>query len=96
MAALARVYFPLVKKSSAFYTCCVIVTFEPSARRYFSRIKVLFEARATKERVLHLRECSELIAIYFHFFKIFNIQIGEMAFCKSDFIIIKLNYFQNT
>jgi hypothetical protein len=37
----------------------------------------------------------ELIAIYFHSFEIFNIQIGEMAFCKPDFIIIKSNYFQN-
>jgi hypothetical protein len=36
----------------------------------------------------------KLIAIYFHFFEIFNIQIGEMAFCKPDFII-KSNYFQN-
>jgi hypothetical protein len=37
----------------------------------------------------------ELIAIYFHSFEIFNIQIGEMTFCKPDFIIIKSNYFQN-
>jgi hypothetical protein len=37
----------------------------------------------------------ELIAIYFHSFEIFIIQIGEMAFCKPDFIIIKSNYFQN-
>jgi hypothetical protein len=37
----------------------------------------------------------ELIAIYFHSFEIFNIQIGEMTFCKPDFIIIKPNYFQN-
>jgi hypothetical protein len=37
----------------------------------------------------------ELIATYFHSFEIFNIQIGEMAFCKSEFII-KSNYFQNT
>jgi hypothetical protein len=37
----------------------------------------------------------ELIAIYFHSFEIFNIQIGEMTFCKRDFIIIKSNYFQN-
>jgi hypothetical protein len=37
----------------------------------------------------------ELIAIYFHSFEIFNIKIGEMRFCKPDFIIIKLNYFQN-
>jgi hypothetical protein len=35
----------------------------------------------------------ELIAIYFHSFE--NIQIGEMTFCKPDFIIIKSNYFQN-
>jgi hypothetical protein len=26
----------------------------------------------------------ELIAIYFHSFEIFNIQIGEMTFCKAD------------
>jgi hypothetical protein len=37
----------------------------------------------------------QLIAIYFHSFEIFNIQIGEMTFCKPDFIIIKSNYFQN-
>jgi hypothetical protein len=36
----------------------------------------------------------ELIAIYFHSFEIFNIQIGEMTFCKPDFIIMKSNYFQ--
>jgi hypothetical protein len=37
----------------------------------------------------------ELIAIYFHSFEIFNRQVGEMTFCKADFIIIKSNYFQN-
>jgi hypothetical protein len=37
----------------------------------------------------------ELIAIYFHSFEIFNIQIVEMAFCKPGFIIIKSYYFQN-
>jgi hypothetical protein len=37
----------------------------------------------------------ELIAIYFHSSDIFNIQIGEMTFCKTDFIIMKSNYFQN-
>jgi hypothetical protein len=37
----------------------------------------------------------ELIAIYFHFFEILNIQIGKMTFCKPDLIIIKSNYFQN-
>jgi hypothetical protein len=36
----------------------------------------------------------ELIAIYSHSFEIFIIQIGEMAFCKPEFIIIKSNYFQ--
>jgi hypothetical protein len=29
----------------------------------------------------------ELIAIYFHSFEIFNIQIGEMTFCKPDNIL---------
>jgi hypothetical protein len=37
----------------------------------------------------------ELIAIYFHSFEIFIIQIGEMTFCKTELIIIKSNYFQN-
>jgi hypothetical protein len=37
----------------------------------------------------------ELIALYFHSFEIFIIQIGGMAFCKPEFIIIKSNYFQN-
>jgi hypothetical protein len=35
-----------------------IVIYEPSARKHFSRMRALFEARATKERVLHLRECA--------------------------------------
>jgi hypothetical protein len=84
-------------------------------------MSALFEARATKERVLHLRECAdvfshrssynifcripfvnrmalvhalakmsiELIVIYFHSFEIFIIQIGEVAFYKPDYIIIK-------
>jgi hypothetical protein len=37
----------------------------------------------------------ELIAICFHSFEIFIIQIGEMTFCKPKFIIVKSNYFQN-
>jgi hypothetical protein len=41
------------------------------------------------------RMSIELIAIYFHSFEIFNIQIGDEAFCQPDFIIIKSNYFQN-
>jgi hypothetical protein len=32
----------------------------------------------------------ELIAIYFHSFEIFNIQIGEMAFYKTDYYQVKL------
>jgi hypothetical protein len=83
--------------------------------------RALFEARATKERVLPLCECAEypeyflkrtlclicripfvnrwrlsipkcqieLTAIYFQSFEMFIIQIGQMAFCKSEFIIIK-------
>jgi hypothetical protein len=38
-----------------------IVIYETSARRYFSRMGAQFEARATKERVLHLRECAEYV-----------------------------------
>jgi hypothetical protein len=30
-----------------------------SARRHVSRMSALFEGRATKKRVLHLRECAE-------------------------------------
>jgi hypothetical protein len=37
----------------------------------------------------------ELTVIYFHSFEIFNMQSGEMAFCKPDFIIIKSNDYQN-
>jgi hypothetical protein len=37
----------------------------------------------------------DFITIYFHFSEIFNIKVGEMAFCKPDFIIINWNYFQN-
>jgi hypothetical protein len=36
----------------------VQVIYEPSARRHFS---ALFEAPATKERVLHLREFAEYV-----------------------------------
>jgi hypothetical protein len=35
----------------------------------------------------------ELIATYFHSFEIFNMQIGEIAFCKPDLHIINSNYF---
>jgi hypothetical protein len=36
----------------------------------------------------------KLIVIYFHSSEFFNIQIGEMTFCKPDFITIKSNHFQ--
>jgi hypothetical protein len=87
-----------------------LVIYEMSARRYFLRMSALFEARATKGRVLHLREnvpntssqslvkvSIELIAIaiYFHSFKILIIQNGDLAFCTTEFIIINSNYFQN-
>jgi hypothetical protein len=52
-------------------------------------MSALFEARAIQERVLHLRECGKYV------FPHRSLEIGEMAFCKSDFIIIKSNYFQN-
>jgi hypothetical protein len=45
--------------------------------------------------LVHAKVSIELIPIYFHFFEIFNIQIGEIVFCKPDFIIIKSNYFGN-
>jgi hypothetical protein len=35
-----------------------IVIYEISTRRHFSRMSALFEARATKRRVLHLGECA--------------------------------------
>jgi hypothetical protein len=37
----------------------------------------------------------ELILFYFQSFEIFIIQIGEMAFYKPNFMIIKSNYFQS-
>jgi hypothetical protein len=42
-----------------FFSVQLIVINEPSARRHFSGMSALFEARATKVRVLHLRECAE-------------------------------------
>jgi hypothetical protein len=40
--------------------------------------------------VLALAKVSiKLIVIYFHSFEIFIIQIGEVAFYKPDYIIIK-------
>jgi hypothetical protein len=47
------------------------VIYEPSARRHFSRISALFEARATKERVLHLLECAEYVFVHRGLYNIF-------------------------
>jgi hypothetical protein len=44
----------------------VIVIYEPSARRHFSHMSALFEAQATKERVLHLRECADYVYTCFN------------------------------
>jgi hypothetical protein len=41
-----------------------IVIYEMSAGRHLSRMGALFETRATKERVLHLRECAEYVFLH--------------------------------
>jgi hypothetical protein len=38
--------------------------FLTDVRKHFSRMSALSEARATKERVLHLRECDEYIFLH--------------------------------
>jgi hypothetical protein len=43
-----------------------VVIYEPSARRHFSHMSALFEAQATKERVLHLRECADYVYTCFN------------------------------
>jgi hypothetical protein len=48
-----------------------IVIYEPSTRRHFSRMSALFEARAMKERVLHLRECAEYVFAHRSLYNIF-------------------------
>jgi hypothetical protein len=48
-----------------------IVIYEPSARRHFSHMSALFEAQATKERVLHLRECAEYVFAHRGLYNIF-------------------------
>jgi hypothetical protein len=40
-----------------------------SARRRFSRMSALFETRATKERVLHLRGCAKYVEVRTIFFQ---------------------------
>jgi hypothetical protein len=48
-----------------------IVIYEPSARRHFSHMSALFEAQATKERVLHLRERAEYVFAHRGLYNIF-------------------------
>jgi hypothetical protein len=40
-----------------------IVIYEPSARRHFSYMSALFEAQATKKRVVHLRESTKYLRL---------------------------------
>jgi hypothetical protein len=47
-----------------------------SARRHFSRMSPLFEARATKERVFHLCECAKYVFSYYTIFFETNIMSG--------------------
>jgi hypothetical protein len=54
-----------------FRNCPKIVIYEPSARRHFSHMSALFEAQATKERVLHLRECAEYVFAHRGLYNIF-------------------------
>jgi hypothetical protein len=49
----------IVEKVQCVVRRAKIVIYEPSARRHFSRMSALFEARAAKEPVRHLRECAE-------------------------------------
>jgi hypothetical protein len=53
--------FKPVKRQRCKNVTLSIVIYKMSARRHFSRMNALFEARATKERVLHLRECAEYV-----------------------------------
>jgi hypothetical protein len=70
-----------------------------SARKHFSGMSALFEARATKERVFIYSSVHRSLYNFFETNIMSDlsciIQIEEMAFCKPDFIIIKSNYFQN-
>jgi hypothetical protein len=52
-----------------------IVIYEMSARRHFSHMSALFEARATKERVLHLRECAEYVFSHRSSYNLFETNI---------------------
>jgi hypothetical protein len=63
---------------------------------YFLKKTLCLICRIPLSRLsMRLPVSIELIAIYFHSFEIFIIQIGEIAFCKPQFIVIKSNYFQN-
>jgi hypothetical protein len=58
-------------------------------------MSALFEARAAKERVIHL---SEYVPNTFSRIEVPTIFLSYTlceSFCKPEFIIIKSNYFQN-
>jgi hypothetical protein len=54
-------------------------------------IQYFFETNITSDLPIVNRINIDLCSL----FRIFKIEMGEMAFCTSDFIIIKSNYFQN-
>jgi hypothetical protein len=86
--------------SASFARMCRIRLLASKFVQYFLKrtlcliCRVSFVSRMTLIHAL-VKVSIELTAVYFHSFEIFIIQIGEMAFCKLEFIIIKSNYFQN-
>jgi hypothetical protein len=75
----------------------IIVIYETSARRHFSRLlHYLRHERRRSECFVcaNVPNTSSRIKVRTIFFET-NIQVAEMAFCKADFIIIKSNYLQN-
>jgi hypothetical protein len=63
--------FHSVPEGSQFLYLDTIVIYEPSAGRHFSHMSALFEAQATKQRVLHLRECAEYVLAHLGLYNIF-------------------------
>jgi hypothetical protein len=62
-----------------------IVIYEPSAKSHFSHMSVLFEARATKERVLHLRQCAEYVFAHRGLYNIFETNIFKFLLNSFQF-----------
>jgi hypothetical protein len=68
--SIKKIHCTFIYRTSAVITTLIVI-YEPSARRHFSRMSALFEARATKERVLHLRECAEYVFVHRSSYNIF-------------------------